>query len=100
MHEKGVYSNHRKKPRKRGKHYERVHRIYKKRDKRDHETRGRRLKKLNQMTADYLDGLDLSEREREIICDTDFNCMAICYGGMFTDEEVEECIKNEYGEED
>lgn len=57
-------------------------------------------KKLNQMVADYLDSLDLSERAREIICDTDFNCMAICYGGMFTAEEVEECINNEYGEED
>ena len=52
------------------------------------------------MTADYLDGLDLSERAREIICDTDFNCMAICYGGMFTAEEVEEFINDEYGEED
>lgn len=26
------------------------------------------LKKLNQMTSDYLDSLDLSERAREIIC--------------------------------
>ena len=47
------------------------------------------LKKLNQMTADYLDSLDLRERAREIICDRDFNCMAICYGGMFTAEEAE-----------
>ena len=29
----------------------------------------------------------MSERAREIICDTDFNCMAICYGGMFTAKE-------------
>ena len=58
------------------------------------------LKKLNQMTADYLDGLDLSERASEIICGTDFDCMALCYGGMLTDEEVEECINDEYGEED
>lgn len=52
------------------------------------------------MTADYLDGLDLSERAREIICGTDFDCMALCYGGMLTAEEVEECINDEYGEED
>ena len=58
------------------------------------------LKKLNQMTVDYLDSLDLSERARDIICDTDFNCMAIFYGGMFTAEEVEECINDEYGKED
>lgn len=81
-------------------HYERIHRVHKKRNKRDHQTRWRRFKKLNQMTSDYLDSLDLSERAREIICDTDFNCMAICYGGMFTAEEVEECINDEYGEED
>ena len=58
------------------------------------------LKKLNQMTADYLDSLDLSERAREIICDTDFNCMAICFGGMLTAEEIEEDIKEQYNEED
>ena len=61
---------------------------------------GEDLKKLNQMTADYLDSLDLSERAREIICDTDFNCMAICFGGMLTAEEIEEDIKEQYNEED
>lgn len=58
------------------------------------------LKKLNQMVADYLDSLNLSDKARAVISETDFNCMAICFGGMFTAEEVEECINDEYGEED
>lgn len=58
------------------------------------------LKKLNKMVADYLDGLDLSDRARAVISDTDFNCMAICFGGMLTAEEIEEDIKEQYGEED
>nr|DAG34858.1 MAG TPA: hypothetical protein [Caudoviricetes sp.] len=58
------------------------------------------LKKLNKMVADYLDGLDLSDRARAVISDTDFNCMAICFGGMMTAEEIEEDIKEQYGEED
>lgn len=58
------------------------------------------LKKLNKMVADYLDGLDLSDRARAVISDTDFNCMAICFGGMLTAEEIEEDIKDQYGEED
>ncbi len=58
------------------------------------------LKKLNQMVADYLDSLKLSDKARAVISDTDFNCMAICFGGMLTAEEIEEDIKDQYGEED
>lgn len=58
------------------------------------------LKKLNKMVADYLDDLDLSDRARAVISDTDFNCMAICFGGMMTAEEIEEDVKEQYGEED
>lgn len=58
------------------------------------------LKKLNQMVADHLDGLDLSDRARAVISDTDFNCMAICFGGMMTAEEIEEDIKDQYEEEE
>lgn len=58
------------------------------------------LKKLNKMVADYLDNLDLSDRARKVINETDFNCMAICFGGMLTAEEIEEDVKEQYDEED
>lgn len=58
------------------------------------------LKKLNQMVADYLDSLNLSDEARTVISETDFNCMAICFGGMLTTEEIEEDIKEQYNEED
>ncbi len=61
---------------------------------------GDECRKLNKMTADYLDNLDLSDRARDIISDTDFNCLALCFGGMLTAEEIEEYIKDEYGEEE
>ena len=57
------------------------------------------LKKLNQMTADFLDTLELSEKAREIISDTDFNSLADAFGGMFTSEEIEEFINEEYPED-
>ena len=57
------------------------------------------LKKLNQMVADHLDSLDLSDKARAIINDTDFSCMAICFGGLITAEEVEEDIREQCKEE-
>lgn len=54
------------------------------------------LKKLNQMTADFLDTLELSEKAMEVVCDTDFNSFADAFGGMFTSEEVEEFINENY----
>lgn len=68
--------------------------------KSDYAARWRRFKKLNQMTADYLDSLNLSDKERAVISETDFNCLAICFGGMLTAEEIEEDIKEQYNEED
>lgn len=52
------------------------------------------------MVADYLDSLNLSDKARAVISETDFNCMAICFGGMLTAEEIEEDIKEQYNEED
>ena len=57
------------------------------------------LKKLNQMVADHLDSLDLSDKARAIINDTDFSCMTICFGGLMTVEEVEEDIREQCKEE-
>ena len=57
------------------------------------------LKKLNQMVADHLDSLDLSDKARAVINDTDFSCMAICFGGLMTVEEVEEDIREQCKEE-
>lgn len=58
------------------------------------------LKKLNQMVADHLDSLDLSDKARAIINDTDFNCLALCFGGLMTAQEVETDIKDQYDEEE
>ena len=59
---------------------------------------GDECKKLNQMTANYLERLDLSDRAQAIICGTDFNSIAVCFGGTLTAEEIEEYIKDEYSE--
>lgn len=55
---------------------------------------GDQLRKLNKAVADYLDGLDLSEKARDQISQTDFNNMADVFGGCFTSEEVEEVVKS------
>lgn len=57
---------------------------------------GNELKKLNQAVADYLDGLDLSKEALNMIADTDINNMAECFGGLFTSEQIEECIRENY----
>lgn len=56
--------------------------------------------KKNQETADFLDSLELSDRARNIIAQTDINMMAECFGGLETAEEVEEYIRENYPEEE
>lgn len=59
---------------------------------------GSKLTKLNDMVAEYLDTLNLSERARYIISDTDINIMAEVFGGMYSEKEIEEYIEREYPE--
>lgn len=54
------------------------------------------LKKLNQEIADYLDSLNLSDKVRDIIANTDINSMAECFGGLFGAEEIENYINENY----
>lgn len=61
---------------------------------------GDELKKLNQVVADYLDGLDLSKEARNIITNTDINCMAESFGGLFAVDQVESFVKENYCDED
>lgn len=57
---------------------------------------GDKLVKLNQQVGDYLDSLDLSDRARKIITNTDERVIAECFGGLMSAEEVEKFIKEEY----
>ena len=57
-------------------------------------------KNINQITADKLDKMELSDRARNIIAQTDINVMEECFGGLETAEEVERFIKSEYPEEE
>lgn len=59
---------------------------------------GDQLRELNKAVADYLDGLELSDKARDQISQTDFNNMADVFGGCFTSEDVEEVI-NSYCED-
>lgn len=59
---------------------------------------GLRLTKLNSMVADYLNTLNLSDRARYVISDTPINIMAEAFGGMRSEEEIEEYIAREYPE--
>lgn len=59
---------------------------------------GSRLTKLNSMVADYLNTLNLSDRARYVISDTQINSMAEVFGGMRSEEEIEEYIEREYPE--
>ena len=60
---------------------------------------GDKLVKLNQQVGDYLDCLELSERARDIIANTDGNAIAECFGGLMSAQEVENYIREEYPEE-
>lgn len=57
---------------------------------------GSRLTKLNSMVADYLNTLNLSDRARYVISGTSINNMAEVFGGMRSEEEIEEYIEREY----
>lgn len=59
---------------------------------------GSKLTKLNGMVADYLNTLNLSDRARYVISDTPINIMAEVFGGMRSEEEIEEYIAREYPE--
>lgn len=57
-------------------------------------------KNINQITADKLDKMELSDRARNIIAQTDINIMEECFGGLETAEEVEKYIREYYPEEE
>lgn len=57
-------------------------------------------KNINQITADKLDKMELSDRARNIIAQTDINVMEECFGGLETAEEVEKYIRENYPDED
>ena len=57
-------------------------------------------KNINQITADKLDKMDLSERAQKIIAQTDINVMAECFGGLMTADEVEKYVAEYYPEEE
>lgn len=57
---------------------------------------GDKLVKLNQEVGNYLDSLDLSDKARSIIANTDERVIAECFGGLMSAEEVEKFIKEEY----
>lgn len=54
-------------------------------------------KQLNKAVMDYLDTLDLSDKARSVINDTDPVCE--CFAGMYTAEEIEAYV-NEYDDEE
>lgn len=53
-------------------------------------------KNINQQIADKLNGMDLSERARRIIDNTDINIIAECFGGLDTADAVEQYIREVY----
>lgn len=53
-------------------------------------------RKLNQEVANYLDELNLSDKARGIIADTDISSMVEVFGGLFTTEEIENYINENY----
>lgn len=61
---------------------------------------GNMRKNINQITADKLDKMELSERARNIIAQTDINVIEECFGGLETAEEVEKYIREYYPEEE
>lgn len=61
---------------------------------------GADLVKLNQEVADYLDKLDLSERAKYAISDTEISCIAEMFGGLFTAADIEEYVNQTFTEED
>lgn len=58
------------------------------------------MKNKNQEMADFLDSLELSDRARSIIAQTDINMISECFGGLKTAEEVEEYIRDNYPDDE
>ena len=54
----------------------------------------------NQKVADFLDSLELSDRARSIIAQTDINMISECFGGLKTAEEVEEYTRDNYPDDE
>lgn len=54
----------------------------------------------NRRTADRLDDMVLSQRARDIIDTTDYNCIDECFGFLETAEEVEQFIAENYPEDE
>lgn len=57
---------------------------------------GDQTAKINEMVKKHLDSLNLSQEAQSIIAQTDINVMAACFGGLFTEKEVEEFILENY----
>lgn len=53
---------------------------------------GNELTELNEIVSEHLESLNLSQPAKNIIDDTDLNCIADVFGGLFTAEEVEEFV--------
>ena len=58
------------------------------------------MRNRDQITVDNLDKMELSDRARNIIAQTDINMMEETFGGLETAEEVEEYIREYYPEEE
>lgn len=57
---------------------------------------GDSLRDLNNSVIKHLNNLKLSEAAETIIADTPINNMAEAFGGLFTAEQVEQFIKENY----
>lgn len=57
---------------------------------------GTELSKLNKLVSEHLEGLKLSKYSKNIINNTDYNCIADVFNGLYTVEEVENFIINYY----
>ena len=58
------------------------------------------MKNKNQITADKLDNMNLSEKARNIIANTDYTILHELFGNCETAEQVEECINDYYIDEE
>ena len=57
---------------------------------------GADLLELNKLVSEHLEGLKLSKYSKNIINNTDYNCIADVFNGLYTAEEVEDFIINYY----
>lgn len=54
------------------------------------------LRELNKAVAEHLDSMNLSDKAQEIINTTDIDIFAETFGGLFTVEQLEEYINENY----